>query len=46
MAKQIMKSKPRADNYEERLTFKGSFEEMVKVSLKDAENKIKSPKKL
>ncbi|MCB9047445.1 MAG: hypothetical protein H6550_15030 [Chitinophagales bacterium] len=33
--------KKRADKYEEKVTFDGTFEDMVKISLKDADKKAK-----
>lgn len=39
--KTIAHSKKRADKYEEKVTFDGTFEDMVKISLKDADKKAK-----
>jgi len=39
------KKKERADKYEEKLTFDGDFEEMIKISIKDTKKKSKPEKK-
>lgn len=34
-------SKKRADKYEEKVTFDGTFEDMIGISVKDAEKRVK-----
>jgi hypothetical protein len=36
--------KPRADKYEEKVSFRGTFEQMVKISVKDADKKAREKK--
>ncbi len=38
------KTKKRASKYEEKVTFDGTFEDMVKISVKDAEKRVKERK--
>lgn len=47
MAKTTKKkeTKQRADHYEEKVKFEGKFIDMVKMSVKDAENKVKANEK-
>lgn len=44
MAKADKPKKPRAKKYDEKLAVKGSFLDIIKASVKDAENKT-APKK-
>jgi hypothetical protein len=46
MAKAVKKkeTKPRADYYEPKVKFEGSFEDMISISVKDADKKVKERK--
>ena len=44
MAKAKKASKPRADKYEEKVSFNGTFDELINVSVKDAEKRLKKLK--
>ncbi|MBP8115891.1 MAG: hypothetical protein KAY50_11095 [Chitinophagaceae bacterium] len=47
MAKKVAKKAPkkRADSYEPKVKFDGSFNDMIGISIKDAEKKIKKKDK-
>ncbi len=38
-------NKPRASEYEKKVAFEGTFEDMIAISVKDAEKKVKANKK-
>jgi hypothetical protein len=46
MAKAAKKktTKPRASEYEKKVSFDGTFEQMIAISVKDAEKKVKAKK--
>lgn len=46
MAKAAKKkaTKPRAEEYEKKVAFDGTFEDMIAISVRDAEKKVKAKK--